>query len=327
MARHKLLDELDAKLPSFDGKVFAITGTTSGTGYEAARTAAKHGGKVLLLNRNSSRSEESLKRLKEAVPSGQFVPIECDLQDFSSVKRAAEQIKNDHNKLYCLGNNAGIMAAPDKATKDGYDTQMQTNHLSHFMLTAALYPLLEAQAQETGDARVVNHSSFGRLMTKNKKLESEYLGKNGGNLGGDKLKFLKGPCFERYFQTKLANSVFTVGLHQKLQARNSKVRAIAAHPGGSNTNLSDSLDFGFFINTGLKITMPFLGQSPGDGAVGFVKAMMDPDAESGALYGPKDGGMKGRAVPNKLEPYETDSEQIEMLWKESEKAISATFDL
>lgn len=39
-----------------------------------------------------------------------------------------------YTMIYCLCNNAGIMARPDEATVDGYDTQMQTNHLSHFLL-------------------------------------------------------------------------------------------------------------------------------------------------------------------------------------------------
>jgi len=37
-------------------------------------------------------------------------------------------------KLHVLSNNAGIMAFSDQATKDGYDW-MQTNRLSHFLLT------------------------------------------------------------------------------------------------------------------------------------------------------------------------------------------------
>jgi len=43
--------------------------------------------------------------------------------------------------LDVLVNNAGIMATGDIATKDGYDIQMQTNHLSHFLLTARVWPL------------------------------------------------------------------------------------------------------------------------------------------------------------------------------------------
>lgn len=43
--------------------------------------------------------------------------IACDLQDFESVRKAAAEIKSQYSKIYCLANNAGIMATPDRATK------------------------------------------------------------------------------------------------------------------------------------------------------------------------------------------------------------------
>ena len=155
------------ELPSdVSGKVFVITGTTSGTGFVAAKTAAQLGGEVVMLNRDSSRVADMLDKLKKEVPEGKFVAVECDLQDFSSVRKAIQEIKSKYSKIYCLANNAGIMATPDKATVDGYDTQMQTNHLSHFLITAELLPLLEAEANEAaGDARIVNHSSNARHLT------------------------------------------------------------------------------------------------------------------------------------------------------------------
>ena len=176
MVRSRYFAKFKKDLPRVDGKVFAITGTTSGTGFVAARTVADLGGEVLLLNRESSRATDSLARLKEAVPDGKFVPIICDLQDFSSVREAINNIQSKYDKIYCLANNAGIMATDDEATKDGYDTQMQTNHLSHFLLAAELFPLLESEAKENGDARIVNHSSIARLNTPKNKLEEKYLG-------------------------------------------------------------------------------------------------------------------------------------------------------
>ena len=57
------------------------------------------------------------------------------------------------------------MALNDTATKDGYDVQVQTNHLSHFLLTSLLMNnLLEGQKQ-FGDTRVVQHSSLVRKMS------------------------------------------------------------------------------------------------------------------------------------------------------------------
>lgn len=179
----------------------------------------------------------------------------------------------------------------------------QTNHLSHFLLTAELYPLLEAEAIEYGDARIVNHSSLGRWHTQSNRLQETYFGNNGGSLGGNRLQLFRGPCYERYFQSKLANSVFTYGLHEKLSAKHSKVHAVCAHPGGSATNLANGLDFGWFWNMCLPIFIRYFGQTSEDGSTGLIKGMMDPDkgmmdpdAASGVLYGPT--LLKGPVVPN-----------------------------
>lgn len=329
----RLYNKIKKDLPSLDGKVFVITGTTSGTGFVAAQTVAELGGEVVLLNRKSKRSEASLEKLKAAVPSASFVPVECDLQDFESVRSAIKQVKAKYQSIYCLANNAGIMATPDQATKDGYDTQMQTNHLSHFLLTAELLPLLEAEAQKNGDARIVSHSSLGREYTPNNGLEEKYFQKNGGNLGGNEKIMMGGGPYHRYFQTKLANSVFAHGLHNKLQKKGSKVRAVCAHPGASNTNLSEELSgYGFFVDYVLMPLMPYLAQSPEDGACGLIIGMTSPTAESGVLYGPinwwnKKSSMSGTPKPNPPNAYETDPEAIDMLWRTSEAATGITFDI
>jgi NAD(P)-dependent dehydrogenase (short-subunit alcohol dehydrogenase family) len=179
---------------------------------------------VILLNRPSERSQKSLAALKEAVPNGNFEPIDCDLQSFDSVRKAAEEVKQKCPEgLYALCNNAGVMALEDKATPDGYDVQMQTNHLSHFLLTAELFPLLEKAANMLGDARVVNHTSSARMVP-DKVLKAEYLGKNGGNLGGNSASmFFGGARWKRYNQSKLANCAFTAALHNRLQKKGPKL--------------------------------------------------------------------------------------------------------
>ena len=327
MVRTRFLPEFQKQLPRVDGKVFVITGTTSGTGFVAARVAAELGGEVVLVNRPSTRSDNSLRELQKAVPSGKFVKIDCDLQSFDSVRKASKEIKGKYSKIYCLANNAGIMATPDKATVDGYDIQMQTNHLSHFLLTKELFPEILAASEEYQDARIVNHSSGGRNRTPNGTLEEKYFRKNGGNLGGDAVKILAGPCFERYFQTKLANSVFTYGLANKLKAKSSKVRAVAAHPGIATSNLSNHLNFGFLTRFVTPIIATLSWQSAEDGTMGLLYGMMHADAQSGALYGPKNNKHKGRAVINPPQPYENDPKQIEMLWRLSEEAVGEPFNV
>jgi NAD(P)-dependent dehydrogenase (short-subunit alcohol dehydrogenase family) len=328
-------EKFEKKLPNVTGKVFVITGTTSGTGFIAAETVAKHGGEVLLLNRSSSRSVESLEKLKASVPDGKFVPIECDLQDFASVRKAAKEIKETlgYKSIYCLSNNAGIMAVDDTITKtDGFEVQMQTNHLSHFLLTKELFPLILAGSKEYGDARIVQHSSMARHATPSNGLEEKYFTKQekDGQLGGNEVTgFLKGGNWYRYYQTKLANSVFTQCLHDKLVAAGENneecknILSLCAHPGGSNTSLVNHLSFGFFMSA----IFSFLMQSAADGSMGLLKGMMDTkeNVKCGTLYGPK--MLTGNAIPNPPKPYEIDPEAKEMLWRTSEKATGGKFDI
>lgn len=340
----ELFPEFEMNLPIVNGKVFAITGTTSGTGFIAAETVAKHGGEVLLLNRPSPRSVSSLEKLSAAVPKGKFVPIDCDLQDFASVRKAVEEIKaRGYTSIYCLSNNAGIMAMPDKRTKgDGFDQQMQTNHLSHFLLTRELFPLIVNASKKYGDARIVQHSSTARHMTHEKGLKEKYFVKHNrdGMLGGSRIGwFLQGGPWYRYHQTKLANSVFAQCLHEKLLASKNRdcknILSLCAHPGVSNTNLFDQQKSNGFlmgrIIEPLVIYMFF--QSAADGSMGLLKGMMDyrNNVEGGTLYGPKIFGplyyMRGPAVPNPLKAYEIDPKAKEMLWRTSEKAIGAKFEI
>lgn len=324
-------------LPDCSGKVFCITGTTSGTGFVAAQTVAEKGGTVVCLNRASPRVQDSTAKLKAAVPDGDFVNIVCDLQDFESVRKAAGEIKkkfgNSPNGIYCLSCNAGISHSQDKATVDGCDVQMQTNHLSHFLLTAELYPLLLKSAETCGDARIVYHSSIARLMTQHGKLEQQYLEKNGGNLGGDgKSIFFGGGRSYRYAQSKLANSIMTHAMHSKLQAAGgaaSKIKVCASHPGGSQTALGDNIDVAWFEAVFIfPILTRFFFQSAEDGTMGLLTGMLAPDAESGVLYGPtRSSGMSGPAVPNPPKEYEHDPEAMTMLWETSEATTGVKFNV
>ena len=318
-----------ASLPSMEGKTVAITGTTSGTGYIAAKVVAELGAKVLLLNRPSTRAEKSYEELRSQFPAAELHAVDCDLQDFASVRDAVQRIKGlCPEGIHVLANNAGVMALEDVATKDGYDIQMQTNHLSHFLLTAELMPLLEKAANESGDSRVVHHSSVARLSEKH--LKAEYLEKNGGNLGGNSASmFFGGARWVRYSQTKLANAAFTAALHHKLQAKNSKVKALVAHPGLANTNLQvTSVEEGGMGRLFTKMFMRF-SQSQEDGAMGLIACMCLPEAKSGQFYGPGKGimAMKGEAKAFALEPQYDNEDTRNMIWEKSNAAVGLQFDI
>jgi NAD(P)-dependent dehydrogenase (short-subunit alcohol dehydrogenase family) len=301
------------------GKVVVITGTTSGTGYVCAREVAKKGATVVLLNRKSERAENSLHQLKTEFPDGKFDQITCDLQSFESVQHAVGAIKTKYDVVDVLVNNAGVMALRDQPTPDGYDVQMQTNVLSHFLITKELFPLLK----KSSEARIVNHSSMARLGPP---LASEYFDKKGGNLGGDGTEEenfnFQGPRWMRYHQTKLANAAFTYGLKNKLEDANiSNVISLLAHPGLASTQLSvTTASVG-----GMDSESEFMkmAQSAEDGATGIIRAAMDPKAKSGDFYGPSGEGWNG--FPDSLTPEDLllDPSNVNINWEGCEKAVGA----
>ena len=319
----KYFDQLFESLPSLEGKTVVITGTTSGTGYTAAEACGKLGAKVLLLNRPSERAKTSYEKLKETTSNGSFHPIDCDLQSFASVRECISKI-NDlcPEGIDVLCNNAGVMALEDMPTGDGYDVQMQTNHLSHFLLTKLLWPSLEKTANEKGEARVVNHSSGARNSVK--KLEPEFLEQKGGSLGGNgKSMFFGGGRWIRYGQTKLANAAFTAALHEKLQSKGSKIKAIVAHPGLAETDLQDTTVKEGGLGRWFTGQFMKLGQSQADGTMGILRGIADPSIESGTFIGPK--GIKGPATTFKLEAKYDNPEIRKMIWDKSCDAIEEDF--
>ncbi len=310
------LDDVIAKhTQDMSGRVAVVTGTTSGTGYVCARELAKRGAKVFLLNRPSDRATASLTKLRQEVSDGDFEAIECDLQNFESVRGAIKAIYASTEKLDVLCNNAGVMALKDAATVDGYDVQMQTNCLSHFLLTKELFPLLK----KSDDARIVNHSSEAR---RGPPLEAKYFGKNGGDLGGDGTEAenasFASPRWARYHQTKLANCAFTYALHERLQAAGlTHIKALVAHPGLAATQLQVTTG----IDGGMDTSSGFMkqAQTAEDGALGIIRACMDPDAASGQFYGPD--GWTGFPVLLTPEPLLTDPDNLRINWEGCEAAV------
>ena len=325
-------DDEVQKISSLQGKTIAITGTTTGIGFVAARTVANKGARALLLNRKSERSKSSYDQLKKENPGANIVNIECDLQSFDSVRKAALRVIDlCQDGLDSLCNNAGIMALKDKATDDGFDVQMQTNHLSHFLLTKEFLPLLKIAAELRGDARVVNHSSIARYG--DKKLKTKYFDKRGGDLGGDGSNMILASLtrkgrWARYSQTKLANATFTACLHEKFQnAGLHSLKALVAHPGVAMSDLQTTTVNDGGMSAWLARQMMKNGQTMEDGALGIIKCMTDSDAQSGKFYGPGKGMMasKGKVVKFDLEKFYDNRLAKDLLWKKSCEAIGQEF--
>jgi NAD(P)-dependent dehydrogenase (short-subunit alcohol dehydrogenase family) len=196
-----------ADLPSFSGRTVIVTGANSGLGEVTARELARVGAKTILAVRNTTKGDEAA-----AGMTGDVEVRKLDLQDLASVRAFADGVDG----VDVLINNAGIMAVPYAQTVDGFESQIGTNHLGHFALTNLLLPKITE--------RVVTVSSMMHLL---------------GYISLKDLNWKSRPysAWVAYGQSKLANLLFTKELQRRFDAAGSTVKAHAAHPGYSETNL------------------------------------------------------------------------------------------
>jgi hypothetical protein len=128
-----------ADVPDQGGRTAVVTGANSGIGFETARALAEHGATVILACRDVTRGEAAAARISGPGP----VAVQhLDLGSLASVRAAASEIHERHQRLDLLINNAGLMMPPYGTTSDGFEQQFGTNHLGHFALTGLLLDLL-----------------------------------------------------------------------------------------------------------------------------------------------------------------------------------------
>lgn len=161
--------------PAKTNKVALVTGANAGIGYYTVLHLYIHGFHVYMACRNQAKAEEAKAKLeveaKERLATdpklkeaflGKLTLLKIDLCSLKQTEEAAEIFKRQEPKgLDVLVNNAGVMAVPFELTEDGYDVQLQVNHVAPTLFTLKLLPLLLAKG---GPARVVNLSSIGHTL-------------------------------------------------------------------------------------------------------------------------------------------------------------------
>jgi NAD(P)-dependent dehydrogenase (short-subunit alcohol dehydrogenase family) len=287
-----------ADIPDLSGRVALVTGANTGLGYETATALAGAHCRVLLACRDGARADAALARLRSAVPGADAEVVPLDLADLASVRGAAASVSERVDRLDLLINNAGVMAVPRRLTADGFEMQFGVNHLGHFALTALLSERLFA----TPGSRVVSVSSLAHKVGR---IDFD-------DLNGER-RYIR---WQRYAMSKVANLLFMDELDRRLRVAQLPVSSLAAHPGGSNTELAR--DVGVLS----RVMMPIAGmlmQSAAMGALPTLRAATDPTASSGDYYGP-DGLGEGRGHPRvvKRTTYSRDRDVAVRLWEISQ---------
>lgn len=291
------------------GKVVVVTGGNSGLGFEAVKVYAQKGATVVMAVRSTQRGEEAKSAVLKTTPKADIAIMALDLSSLKSVAQFAEAFKERFKRLDILMNNAGIMFVPYGLTEDGFERQMGINHLGHFALTAHLFDRIRT----TPEARIVNISSLAHRS---------------GEMDFDNFLFEGGKGYTEmaaYGRSKLANLLFTYELQRRVEAEGLDVKVLAAHPGGSKTNLGRNATDRWWFKV-LYPVMLVLMQSAEKGSLPGIRASVDKGAKGGTYYGPKNmGEMRGRPVVVEATEAARSTEDAKALWQRSEELTGVTF--
>lgn len=128
-----------------------------------------------------------------------------------------------------------------------------------------------------------------------------------------------------YGQSKLANLLFTYELQRRLAPRGTTT-ALAAHPGGSRTELTRNLPP--LVERIVTPVLDPLMQDAAMGALPTLRAATDPGVLGGQYYGP-DGFAELRGNPKLVSSSEKspDVERQRRLWEVSERLTGVVYPL
>ncbi len=249
-------------IPDQTDKIVIVTGANTGIGFETAKVLAQRGAVVTLACRSQEKGEAAAERIMAERPKGRATYAPLDLSDLESVRAFAASFVATNDRLDLLINNAGVMIPPESKTAQGFELQFGVNHLGHFALTGHLIDLLG----RTPGARVVTVSSIAHRH---------------GAMDFEDLNFTaRGYKPARaYGQSKLANLLFTRALHRRLTEAGIDVKAVAAHPGWTGTDLQRH-------SLLIRAMNLIFAMKTEQGALPTLRAATDPDVAGNDYYGP-----------------------------------------
>lgn len=282
---------------SLAGKTAIVTGATSGIGTETARVLALAGANVVFAVRSVKAGEELAAQFKASLPNAPKIEVEAlDLGDLTSVRAFVKKWLDSGRPIHLLVNNAGIMATPQGTTPQGFELQVGTNHVGHFVLTTGLLPALE----KAGEARIVTVSSDlhkrgngQRLVSALQKLPTDY------------------SPFGAYGDSKLGNVLFVKALAKRLPKG---IEAFSIHPGVIKTNLTRSMGFSGTI---FRVIGGLFMKSIPQGAATSVFAATSPELKG------KSGAYLADCHVVDASKEGVDAELAEKVWALTEKAAQA----
>lgn len=291
------------QLGSLEGKTYVITGANSGAGFQATRLLLARGAGVVMLNRNSEKSNAALAALKQEFGQHCAVSfIRMDLAVLDSVEEAAKELLAKVARIDALICNGAIaQVARQEFTADGFESQLGVNHFGHFLLCGLLFKRIE--------------ECHGRIVV---------VGSNAYKMGLRKIQFEdlnfdhNYTAWNAYAQSKLAQMMFAYELQQRIATSGKNVQVFVCHPGASRTNLlmDTASPFNKFV---WSLLSRVVAQSAEKGAWPEVMCATQAGLQTQLYYGPtKRAQTVGAVGVCPLDGLALNQKMAQQLWAVSE---------
>ncbi|MCJ7443088.1 MAG: SDR family oxidoreductase [Methanotrichaceae archaeon] len=262
-------------------RIVLITGSTDGIGKQTAIGLANMGAHVLLHGRNSRKGHTVLDEIKNKTGNANLELFIADLSSQRQVRKLVIDVKQRHDRLHVLINNARVFMPERNLTEDGLETTFAVNHMAPFILTYELLELLN----KSEPSRIINVASIAHWNAR----------VDWSNFQGE--RYYDG--FQAYATSKLGVILFTYVLAERLKDTGVTVNCL--HPGVIKTKL---LRAGFG---------DYPGENPEKGAQTSIYLASSPDIEKlSGLYFEK-------SRPSTSSPSSRDSALQNKFWQLSEK--------
>ncbi|WP_371029908.1 SDR family NAD(P)-dependent oxidoreductase [Pseudoclavibacter sp. JSM 162008] len=275
-----------------EAKTVVITGGSDGIGAAAARSLAAKGWRVVVVGRNAAKTAA----VASEIGAESFV---ADFSRLDEVRELAAWLVAEVGPIDVLANNAGGIFGDTTRTVDGNELTLQVNHLAPFLLTNLLLEEVQVGA-------VINTASIAaRLMGR---IDLDDLN-NDARFSANKA----------YGDAKLANILFTKGLHRGLAGR--PVASVAFHPGVVGTNFSsDSTSLmRLLYRTPLAKLFTISATKGGETLEWFIAGKPGVTWQAGEYY-------DERHHATNVNPQIFDEDLIEGLWKRSTELVGLATD-
>ena len=221
------------------GKTIALTGTTGGLMNIVVDFLCSKNANLILLNRNKELTEKQILNLQAKYPHINIEFVECDLENFESVKIATEVLKTKHIDILYLSAGASL----------GFDNVFQINFISHYYMAKQLLPILNVRNGKIVAVGSVAHK-YSKINPHNIDFSQQ---KKSSKAYGNAKRFL----------------MFSL---MKL-LENERCKLSIVHPGVTLTNMTNH--YPKAINWLVKIGIKLLFPTPKKASLSFIKGIFE----------------------------------------------------